>query len=78
MHQNYVLFEGDELLVRIREWESSKQVVPVKLPIDIVYEDEDLLVINKASRLYSAVSTVWTGTHQGLPLWQSIWSVQQS
>lgn len=51
MHQNYVLSEGDELLVRIRERESSKQVVPVKLPIDIVYEDEDLLVINKAAEM---------------------------
>lgn len=49
VHQNYVLSEGDELLVRIREQESRGQVVPVKLPIDIVYEDEDLLVINKAA-----------------------------
>lgn len=41
------LKEGDHLEIRIIESESSEQIVPVELPLDIVYEDEDLLIINK-------------------------------
>ena len=47
VYQNYVLQQGDILNVYIRETESSRQIIPVELPIDIVYEDEDLLVVNK-------------------------------
>lgn len=49
MHQNYVLREGDVLEVRIREKEKSENILPVELPLDILYEDEDLLVVNKAA-----------------------------
>lgn len=41
------LKEGDHLEIRIIEFESSEQIVPAELPLDIVYEDEDLLIINK-------------------------------
>ena len=41
------LKEGDHLEIRIIESESSEQIVPTELPLDIVYEDEDLLIINK-------------------------------
>ena len=41
------LKEGDHLEIRIIESESSEQIVPAELPLDIVYEDEDLLIINK-------------------------------
>ena len=41
------LKEGDHLEIRIIESESSEQIVPSELPLDIVYEDEDLLIINK-------------------------------
>lgn len=37
----------DELIIRLSEEESSEFVEPVELPLDILYEDEDLLVINK-------------------------------
>lgn len=47
--QNYVLKDGDSLTVTIRETEGSEQILPVELPLDIVYEDEDLLVVNKAA-----------------------------
>ena len=47
VYQNYVLQQGDILNVYIRETESSRQIIPVELLIDIVYEDEDLLVVNK-------------------------------
>ncbi len=41
------LKEGDHLEIRIIEEESSEQIVSAELPLDIVYEDEDLLIINK-------------------------------
>lgn len=41
------LKEGDYLEIHIIEEESSEQIVPSELPLDIVYEDEDLLIINK-------------------------------
>ena len=41
------LKEGDHLEIRIIEFQSSEQIVPAELPLDIVYEDEDLLIINK-------------------------------
>lgn len=47
VYQNAILQEGDVLMVQIREQEESDGIVPVELPLDIVYEDEDLLVINK-------------------------------
>ena len=46
-HQNYVLQKGDRLTVQIREPESYDGILPVKLPFTIVYEDEDLFVIDK-------------------------------
>ena len=38
---------GDCLSVRIMETESSEKIVPVEMDLKIIYEDEDLLVINK-------------------------------
>ena len=46
---NERLFPGDVLMVYICETESSEKILPVKLPLDIVYEDEDILVVNKAA-----------------------------
>lgn len=46
-HQNYVLEKGDCLTVQIREQDSSDGILPVKLSFTIVYEDEDLFVIDK-------------------------------
>lgn len=47
VHLNAPLPPGTILTVRIQENASSENVLPVELPLDIVYEDEDLLVINK-------------------------------
>ena len=44
---NHVLHPGDTLTLHIREACSSEKIPPVELPLDIVYEDEDLMVINK-------------------------------
>lgn len=49
VHQNHLLEDGDRLEVRIHEFENSDQILPVQLPIEIVYEDEDLMVVNKAA-----------------------------
>lgn len=38
---------GDTIRITLVEKDSSEQILPVKLPFPIVYEDEDLLIINK-------------------------------
>ncbi len=43
---SYVLKTGDEVSVTLVEG-ASENIAPVKLPLDIVYEDEDVMVINK-------------------------------
>ena len=47
VYMNHKIKAGDDLRVCIREQENSGQIVPVCLPISIIYEDEDMLVINK-------------------------------
>lgn len=39
--------EGDTLIVHVQEEASSEKIPPVEMPLDIVYEDEDFMVINK-------------------------------
>ena len=46
---NHKLQKNDCLQVHMQEKEGSKQIIPVELPLEIVYEDEDLLVVNKAA-----------------------------
>lgn len=43
------LSEGDLLTIHIQETESSEHIPPVPSPLDIIYEDEDIVVINKAA-----------------------------
>lgn len=38
---------GDTLIIHIQETECSEKIPPAKIPLDIVYEDEDIIVINK-------------------------------
>jgi len=47
VHLNARFLPGNTLTVNIREDASSEKILPVKLPLSIVYEDEDLLVVNK-------------------------------
>ena len=44
-----ILHTDDTLTITLIETESSENIVPSNLPLDIVYEDEDLLIINKAA-----------------------------
>lgn len=46
-YMRQILKTGDLLQVRIQETQSSGKIPPVRIPLDIVYEDEDLIVINK-------------------------------
>lgn len=46
-----ILHAGDELTIQIIEEDSSENIVPTNLPLDIVYEDEDILVVNKAANM---------------------------
>lgn len=46
-YMRQILKSGDHLQVRIQENQSSAKIPPVCLPLDIIYEDEDLIVINK-------------------------------
>ena len=41
------LKEGDSLRILIPETETSDQILPTKMPLCILYEDEDILVLNK-------------------------------
>lgn len=48
---SYILQAGDVLMVQLEEPESSAGIVPTPMELDIVYEDEDLLVVNKPAGL---------------------------
>ncbi len=47
VHMNYRLQNQDHLLIHIQENNSSEKIIPVNLPFPILYEDEDLVVVNK-------------------------------
>ena len=44
---NEILSAGDLLQIRLIEEEGSEAIVPVPMPLSVLYEDEDILVINK-------------------------------
>lgn len=46
-YMNQRLHAHDELHIHICENHSSENILPVELPLDILYEDEDLMVVNK-------------------------------
>ena len=48
---NQKISSGDILTVKLTETESSPKIVPEALNIDIVYEDEDILVVNKPANM---------------------------
>lgn len=43
----YKLSAGEKLVIHIQEDASSEKIPPVKLNFEIVYEDEDIMVVNK-------------------------------
>lgn len=42
-----VLKEADQLQIILKEEEESENIVPTDQPLDLVYEDEDILILNK-------------------------------
>lgn len=46
-YMRYLLKSGDILTVHVQETEVSEKIPAVEIPLDIVYEDEDIMVINK-------------------------------
>ncbi len=44
---NDSLHPGDVLDIRLYEEESSPNIIPVPLPLHIIYEDDDLIIVNK-------------------------------
>lgn len=47
VHLNDTLHTDDFLTIHIQENASSEKIPPIEHPLDIVYEDEDIIVINK-------------------------------
>lgn len=48
---NHMLMTGDELTITIKEETPSGKLSPVCLPLSVVYEDEDLLIIDKPAQM---------------------------
>lgn len=46
-YMKHLLQSGEMLTVHVQEETSSEKIPPVELPLDIIYEDEDILVVNK-------------------------------
>lgn len=46
VRMRYILHEGDEVLVKLQRKE-SQNIIPEDIEVNIVYEDEDILVVNK-------------------------------
>ena len=48
VHQNvnYILNSGDELCINIRD-NSSQNIEPIDIPLDVLFEDDEILCINK-------------------------------
>lgn len=49
-HVDYVLEPGDELTLTIYDGK-SENIIPINMDLDIIYEDEDILIINKPPKL---------------------------
>ena len=51
-----ILKEGDYFRVRVMETGTTEGIIPTSLPLNILYEDEDILVLNKPCLLYTSPS----------------------
>lgn len=60
---NYKVKPKDEVVVTIPEPPKNVDIIPQDIPIDIIYEDDDLLVVNKQSGMvvHPAIGN-WDGT----------------
>ena len=76
-YMRQTLAAGDHLQVCICETESSEKIPPVKLPLNIVYEDEDILVINKPAGM--PIHPSMKTTHNSSPMpWHGTTRIRES
>ena len=47
VHMTYILSPSDILTIKVIEKEASEKIPPIEHPLNIVYEDEDIMVIDK-------------------------------
>lgn len=60
--KNYKVSAGDEVVVQMPE-PQSVEITPENIPIDIVYEDDDIIVVNKArGMVVHPAAGNWNGT----------------
>ncbi len=60
---NYKVRPGDEFVISLPEPPRDTDVIPENIPLDIVYEDHDLLVVNKpAGMVVHPAYQNWSGT----------------
>ncbi len=60
---NYKVQPKDDILIELPEPPRDTEVVPENIPLNIVYEDDDLLVVNKeAGMVVHPAFNNWTGT----------------
>ena len=51
VYMNTKLSLNDKLVITILEEENSKNILPIKLDFNIIYEDEDILIVNKPANM---------------------------
>ena len=51
VNMKYILSEGDCLTINIYEDGESLKIIPVNLPFKVVYEDEDIIVVDKPANM---------------------------
>ncbi len=60
---NYKVRPGDEIIISLPEPPRDTEVIPENIPLDIVYEDEFLLLVNKpAGMVVHPAFQNWSGT----------------
>ena len=60
---NYKIKPGDQVSVLMEEPRKDFEVVPEEIPLEIIFEDEDLLIVNKpAGMVVHPAHGNWTGT----------------
>lgn len=60
---NYKVQANDEVIVELPEPPRDTDVIPENIPLNIVYEDEDLLIVNKeAGMVVHPAYNNWSGT----------------
>ncbi len=67
---NYKIRPADEILLLIPKHESNYDIVPENIPIDIIYEDDEVIVINKSADI---VVHPGLGNHRGTLLNAVMW-----